>query len=187
VAGFNAERQDELLYGPVRRLLAEARQGFGIMGRSIRRVWAWATDFPSVGSFVSIKGFFVSTLTMLALTGLFRLGRGIWRRMARRLQARQAAEAESSGTFAAYLRLTRLLAEFGLERTRAETPREFARRSSSFLAGRADTGVAVVDVPGLVVDAYYDARFGGIEPSQEAVREIEARVEKLESDLKSTA
>lgn len=187
VAGFNAQRQDDLLYGPVRRLFAEARQGFGIMGRAIRRAWGWATDFPSLGSFVSIKGFFVSTLTMLALAGAYRLGRVIWRRLARRFRARGPDEGESSATFAAYVRLTRLLAEFGLERLRAETPREFARRSSSFLAGRPDSGAAAPDVPGLVVDAYYDARYGGIEPSAESVRAIEARVDSLEAGLKAPA
>ncbi len=185
VAGFNAERQTELLYGPVRRLFSEARQGFGIMVAWARRFWAWATDFPSFGSFISVKGFVVSTLTMLSIAACYRFIRWGWRRLADRFGGPGHGPMESPGTFAAYLRLTRLLSEFGLERPTSETPREFARRSSAFLASRPVSGGLIVDVPGLVVDAYYSARFGGVEPSPESIRAIEERVDLLEADLKA--
>src|SRR6185312_14555367 len=121
IVGFNSERQDRFLYGPIRELIKEARRGFSIMGENIRN---WL-HFPSVESFFSLRGFLVSFVALLLLVGIARLFTWAVRRVIRRIAGPKVEDSSGMAGIQFYRRLLQLLAEYGLERPPAETPREF--------------------------------------------------------------
>ena len=179
IVGFNAERQDRFLYAPIRALIAEARRGFEIMGRAIREV----LHFPSVESFFSLRGFVVSFVALLVLVGLARLATWLGGKALRRYRGQQAEHTSTAAAIQFYRRLLALLAEYGLERPPAETPREFARRAAVFLARHGSGSEAVADVPPLVVDAFYKIRFGEQTLGDDDFTHVNARLDALQSRL----
>lgn len=187
VVGFNAERQQRFLYEPIRRLFAEARSGFVMMGEAIRRAFGWLFHFRDVSSFFSFRGFLVTfvVLTVVALSAW--LARHVARRLRRLWESRRAEDSALTAGVLFYRRLAALLAEFGLERPPSETPREYARRAAGFLAGHGSGNESVADVPPLVVDAYYRIRFGQRDLDAEALRLVESRLDALESRLRPAA
>ncbi|WP_152050345.1 transglutaminase TgpA family protein [Tautonia marina] len=186
IAGFNADRQEQLLYQPIRTLVAEAREGFRIMRMALMNVVRWLTDFPSPTAFFSIRGFIVSSLGMLFLVGLITLGRRVWRMMSRRLGGEDNLAGDLSGALAAYVRLVRVLEQYGLQRPATETPREFARRASLLLGDRIQDhdGRPLTDVPGRVVEAFYRVRFGDLPLGPDAMAQLDAQLDALELGLK---
>ena len=94
------------------------------------RALRWLTDFPNLTAFFSVKGFVVSFVVMLLTAVAFRLLRRLWRLMRRHLVGTGQATSDPSGALAAYVRLVRVLADYGLSRPPTETPREFARRAA---------------------------------------------------------
>ena len=186
IVGYNAERQTALIYGPARDLIREARRGFLIMSDAAKgiknRLWKLLT-FPSIKSFASRRGFVVSFVMLLILLGFARLIAALIRRVYR---WHRGLESESDliaiGT-AHYRRLAALLARYGLERPPAETHEEFARRATLYLAGRGANGEEVSDVPRLVVEAFYQSRFGQLPISDDRLKTIEERLDALEGTL----
>ncbi len=179
IVGFNADRQNLLLYGPIKTLIAEARNGFEIIGTTIR---GWL-HFPSPESFFSLRGFVVSFVGLLVLAGLARLATWPIRRLVRKFSGSVASGPDGSAGVAFYGRLLRLLGEFGLERPPAETPREFARRAAVFLSGHGSGTDVVADVPPLVVDAFYRFRFGDHTLGDDNSSHVNARLDALEARL----
>jgi transglutaminase-like putative cysteine protease len=184
VVGFNDDRQERLIYRPVRQLIDQASRGFRLMWQAIRTLFVWSLEFENLQAFFSVKGFFVSTIAMLALVGLLRAGRWLWRRLA--AWYRGGAEMESGRTsgVAVFSRLVRILSQVGLERPPAETPREFAQRSSLFLSARDDRADGIAEVPPHVVDAFYQIRFGHLTLSPDSMNELERRLDALEANLR---
>jgi hypothetical protein len=78
-----------------------------------------------------------------------------------------------------------VLALYDLKRNPAETQSEFARRAQKFLIGRGSTTQLVADVPQRVVDAFYRDRFGHLELESASLEELDARLDALETSLKS--
>jgi protein-glutamine gamma-glutamyltransferase len=179
VVGFNSERQDRFLYGPIRALIGEAQRGFSIMGETIRK---WL-HFPSVESFFSLRGFLVSFTALLLLVGSIRLAIWLVGRLIRRYSWARADDAPGMAGIQFYRRLLRLLAEYGLDRPPAETPQEFARRAAIFLSGHGSGTEAVADVPSLVVDAFYQIRFGEHTLREDDFDRVTARLDALEAHL----
>jgi hypothetical protein len=179
VVGFNADRQDRLLYGPIRELIKEARYGFSIMFDAVRAL----LHFPSLESFFSFRGFVVSFLALLLLVGFARLLTWLVQRLIRKFAGTKLEESSGMVGIQFYRRLVHLLAEYGLERPPAETPREFARRAAIFLAGHGSGTEAVADVPPLVVDAFYQVRFGDHTIREDDFDRVTARLDALEHHL----
>ena len=183
IVGFNAERQERFLYGPIRDLFREAMRGFGMIGDAVRRL----LSFPSVESFFSLKGFLVSFGALLLLAAAIRLMVAAyrWGRRLARGDRPDASMLNAGDSF--FRRLQQLLGARGVTRPRAETPREFARRAAEFLIGLGAGAEAVADVPPLVVDAFYRLRFGDL-PLSEADRDhLSARLDALEARLRPAA
>ena len=180
IVGFNSERQDRFLYGPIRQLVEEAKRGFSIMGETIRR---WL-HFPSVESFFSLRGFLVSFAALLLLVGLARMTGWAFRRLMGRLSGSRIDHSPGMAGIQFYRRLLRLLAEYGLDRPAAETPREFARRAAVYLAGHGSGTEAVADVPPLVVEAFYRIRFGEHTIREDDFERVTARLDALEAHLR---
>jgi transglutaminase-like putative cysteine protease len=187
VVGFNFERQQKYLYQPIRMLMQEARNGFQMMGVGLRAAFGWLFHFPDLSSFISIRGFIVTFVTLTLLVGLVRLGFFLVHRLRRFLPGSREHDASVAAGVLCYRRLVTLLEELGLERPPAETPREFARRAAGFLAGHGSGNESVADVPPLVVDAYYRIRFGQIDLNPDSSRHVETRLDALEARLRPGA
>ncbi|HWE37999.1 MAG TPA: DUF3488 and transglutaminase-like domain-containing protein [Isosphaeraceae bacterium] len=184
VVGFNSDRQERVLYQPIRALAADAKRGFAMMGQGATEAADWLFSFRTVGSFFSVRGLVVSVLAMLLLTAVAWLIRRVARKVLARLRARRDAAKGLAAGVAFYRRAAQILADYGLDRAPAETPREFARRAAAQLADDGPTAQAVADVPPLVVDAFYRIRFGRVEPRPEALQHIEGRLDALEATLR---
>jgi transglutaminase-like putative cysteine protease len=189
IVGYNAERQDRLLYRPIRRLINDARRGFRMMiaaYTAAKERLARLLHFPDMKAFISVRGFVVAFMGLLVLVGLVRAA--AW--LARRLLRWYRGNSEEAGALLAgaahYRRLAQLLSEVGLVRPPAETQEEFAHRATVFLTGRGSNTQAVADVPKVVVEAFYRVRFGRLEVRPEALGHLESRLNALEASLKAT-
>jgi transglutaminase-like putative cysteine protease len=180
VVGFDASRQDRIIYGPIRALFSEARRGFALMSAVARRVLAWLLDFPSLASVFSIRGFLVAVLSLLLISGVILLLRRVARWLGARRGGRRDADDEQASAVAAYRRLVDLLGRIGLKRPAPETPREFARRASDSLSIRGPDQAAV---PDRVVDAFYRVRFGDRPLAPDEVDRLESDLDALESSI----
>ena len=185
VVGFNADRQEKLIYKPIRDLLQEARRGFTEMGQALSSAARRVFDFPNLASLISVRGFLVTFITLSLAAGLFRGLAWLARRILRSSRwARQDDSSQLAGVNF-YRRMTLLLAEFGLERPPGETHREFAERATVFLAGRGSSTEPVADVPSSVVDAFYRVRFGHREVTPTALHMLERSLDALEASLRA--
>jgi len=185
VVGYNPERQQALVYEPIKRLIRDAQQGFALMGQSIRPLLTNLLHFKDVNQFISIRGFFVSFIGMLLLVALARLIYWVVKHLVRWLKGSRDQNAAFHPGVIFYHRLVQLLNDFGLQRTPTETQHEFARRATVFLAGRGLKAEQVADVPNLVVDAFYRVRFGHLTISPTDLSGLEARLSELESNLRA--
>lgn len=186
IVGYNADRQNAILYGPARILAREAQNGFRIMGQWLRKesaqVRKWVRFEERVDLF-SVRGFVVAFAGCLLIVATARAA--IW--LAARLIHWYRGPIEDATALtrgaAHYRRLARLLAGFGLERPPAETPEEFARRATLYLTGNGSLTEAVAEVPRDVVDAFYRVRFGHLDLPPADIARIEARLDALEATL----
>ncbi len=183
IVGFNEERQRRFLYQPVSDLIREARRGFNIMGTAIMNAVRWVFDFQKT-SFFSMRGLLAILLLVLTISVIVFTGRWILLKLWRWWRGhRHDVDGLQQGV-AFQRRLVQLLSEYGLERPAAETPREFARRAATFLAGKGSGTEIVADVPPLVVDAFYRIRFGNAELSTDELAHVESRLDALEHSLR---
>lgn len=179
VVGFDADRQERIIYGPIKALFSEAARGFRLMGSALRRGLDWLLHFPTLGSVFSLRGFLVAVLTMCLLLGISRVLAWIIRRLRKRWRNEALDPGLASG-FASYRRLSMILKQLGQVRRGTETSREFVERAT---AAAARDGVELADLPPRVVEAYYRVRFGGGTIAAETLREIEARLDAIEATL----
>ena len=130
--------------------------------RAVRRASSTSRD---IGSFISIRGFFVSFLVLLAgwprpsgrLLWLVRRLLRWWRGPDRRLAV---ADGRASSSTAGWPSCS---PSSSLRRTPAETQSEFAVRASRFLTGQGTAREPSPTSPQQVVDAFYRVRFGHLE------------------------
>ena len=189
IVGYNAQRQESLIYGPIRKVASEAKRGFSVMAEEAQKLRVWAErmlHFPNVRAFISVRGFLVSFLGLLILAGLFRsLGA-----LLRRIFGWARVDDDRSGSLpvgaAQYRRLALLLSSYGLERPPAETQEEFARRATLFLTSRGSNTEAVADVPRQVVEAFYRVRFGSLDLNPRVVDKLESRLNDLDQCLNAS-
>lgn len=185
VVGYNADRQQRLIYEPIRQLISEARSGFAMMGQSIRPLITNLLHFKDVGQFISVRGFFVSFSALFLLVMLTRACLWIAKRIFGWFRGPDQDPSSLSAGVVFYRRLSQLLADYGMERPPAETQHEFARRATVFLTGGGLKTESVADVPRLVVDAFYRVRFGHRTLTPDVLTTLEARLDALEASLRS--
>lgn len=186
VVGYNSERQNALLYGPIRGLIREAKAGFAIMGQWFQKNYSRGLGllhFPDAKSFFSLRGFLVTFIPLSMLVGIFWLSSWLWRKLWRWYRGPIAENSALSPGAAQYRRLAELLGKIGLERPQSQTQYEFARNAAALLSERGNPTHAVADVPELVVDAFYRVRFGERDLPPGATETLESRLDALENTL----
>jgi hypothetical protein len=99
--------------------------------------------------------------------------------LVRRLRRRRAARARPSSAGTLYARLLALLARrASLRPASGQTPREFGAAASQALHARPGVG-ALADLPGRVVESFYQVRFGGRPLSEAEDRALDAELDQL--------
>ena len=186
IDGFDPERQVNAIYAPLRGLGRQIQLGFSRLGSIILSAGRWLFIYRRAGEFFSVRGFAVSVVVMLALSGLaFGL-----RLLIRRLFGRSSDDPSRADGLASevafFHRLTRMLAASGFDRPSWETPREFARRASSLLPVGPDPVNGLLDVPSEVVEAFYRVYYGGHPLPPPALQRLEERLDALESRLQAS-
>jgi transglutaminase-like putative cysteine protease len=182
IVGYDGDRQNRLLYAPMRQMIGWVRTKYAELGRLLHRGFA-IFHFQSLGAFISLRGFIV-TFFLLSLVAagahlLYRLG-------LRLLRWYRGPVPESTSLTAGilfYRRLVQVLAHLELERTPAETQGEFALRAAKVLTGHGPDTQPVADVPQQVVDAFYRVRFGHLKLEPASLQELDARLDALEASL----
>lgn len=190
IAGYDRERQQRLIYGPIRALAQEARKGFALMGRRLaefRESVVKMVMFPNARSVISGRGFLVAFTALLFLIVLLRAIRWILRWLWAWYRGPAVDPLATSPGATHYRRLAQLLAEYRIERQANETQEEFAQRATAFLSGRGPETVEVLEVPRLVVEAFYRVRFGDKALSPSAAENLETRLTALESRLRGAS
>lgn len=187
IVGFDAERQNKVVYGPIRALVGEARRGFVMMGQALVRARDWLRrqlHFPDAQSFVSVRGFAVSFIALTLLAAVARGAAWLVERLTGWRRGRDDDLTAHSAGVAHYRRLEHLLAALGKQRDSTQTQREFAVEAARFLKERSETQ-SVADVPLAVVDVFYRVRFGHHDVGEAVLSLLENRLDTLEASLKA--
>ena len=70
VVGYNGERQNRLIYTPMRTIIREARDQYVKLGQWLRRWFARLFHFRDISAFISLRGFIVSFFVVFLLAAL---------------------------------------------------------------------------------------------------------------------
>jgi hypothetical protein len=185
VVGYDGERQNRLLYAPMRQMVREIQTQYGKLGGWLKKGFKFLFHFPDVSSLISIRGFLVTFIACCLLAGLAHLGIRLARVVVRWLRGPELDTTSRSAGLLFYRRLAQLLAEHELNRAPAETQSEFARRARTFLTSQGPAAQTVCGVPQQVVDAFYRVRFGQLELEPAYLAELDGQLDSLESSLKN--
>ena len=176
--------------GRQRRALQPLREAAAASSRSLKyRVWpalkrqivTFVTD-PS--RWFSWQGGVATFLGLTLILIVWRVGRRIWRRIAR-YRAAHSARHRRSRRIEFYERFRRLCERWGWLPDPGQTPREFAADVRDVLSGRS-LPVSLVDLPGELTENFYQVRFGSQELSESRLGELGVQLAELEAELAGT-
>ncbi len=185
IVGYDGDRQNRILYEPMRQLYQEMRRQYMRLGRFVRGLFAALFHFRDPRALISVRGFFASFTILVAVLGFWILGAWLVRRWLGWLRGPGSDSASWSAGVLFYRRLAQMLAAYRLERGQAETQREFAARAAQFLSARGPATAPLADTPRMVVDAFYSVWFGQLELDPKALEELDLRLDQLEVALKN--
>jgi protein-glutamine gamma-glutamyltransferase len=185
IVGYDGDRQDRLLYKPMREMIKIVKEKWTQIGNWVKDWVTYLFHFRDITAFISIRGFFVSFFVLTLFAGLSHITFRLILRLLRWFNGPPADSASLTAGILFYRRLVQLLAQYDLERTPAETQSEFAVRANKFLTGKGPLTQRMADVPRQVVDAFYCVRFGHRDVEPDSLKELDARLDALEASLKS--
>ncbi len=137
IVGFDGERQNRLLYAPMRTIIQEVRNQYINLGKFLTKSFKWVFHFPSVSDFISFRGFIVSFVVLSLAAGLANIAFRLGRRWLSWLRGQSRDATSLSAGVLSYRRLVQVLATYDLKRNPAETQSEFARQvPTKFLIGQ---------------------------------------------------
>ncbi len=185
VIGFDSDRQESRIYGPIRAWAGWVARQFRLLNTRLRSVSMWFY-FEDYWQFFSVRGFFVSCSAMFLLVGVYRAASWLVRKLTGRSVPGRSADDARDPSLAFYDRLVKIFAGLGVERPPAETPGEFARRATLALEGL-PAASTFSGLPTSVVEVFYAKRFGQQEPSEDFLGAIHTRLGALEEVLATKA
>ena len=183
VIGYDGDRQERLIYGPMRTIAKELKERYKVMVAQLKLWFTRFFHFSDIGSFISIRGFFVVFIVGILSVGVAKLLFPLIRPLLRRWRGPILNAASLSAGTLFYRRFVRILAEIDLERTPTETHGEFAIRASKLLSAGGHQTDAIANVPQEIVDAFYRIRFGHRELESESLEGINRQLDALELRL----
>jgi transglutaminase-like putative cysteine protease len=183
ILGYDSNRQNRLIYEPIRTTVRVVREGYGMLWDWTRQAIAYLFRFPSFSSFISIRGFFVSFIVLLLVAFLGKFLMWLGKRVYRWWRGPQDDSGRLTAGILFYRRLTHLLAAYELERDPSETQAEFALRAARSLNGLGTHAEAVAQVPQKIVDAFYRVRFGHRDLDPGTLKDLEASLDLLQQHL----
>jgi transglutaminase-like putative cysteine protease len=183
IIGFDAERQYRVIYEPIIRLIREARSGFVIIIQAVRDLFSGTRRISDLFQAFSGRGFFGGIVITLLAILTYRLSRIALAFLYRKFFRDDRGDASARPGIAIYQRLEALLAELGLKRSRNETPREFADRVGIGLRERFQES-GLEGIPQLVVQAFYQIRFGEMELDAGQIRLMDEKLSLLEHQIR---
>ena len=183
ILGYDATRQNRLLYTPIKVTIREVRRGYAMLWFWTKQGFAHLFSFQSIGAFISIKGFFVSFIALSLLALIVQLAISVGKRLLKWWRGPTDDSAGLTAGILFYRRLAQMLADYDLERTPAETQNEFALRASRFLTGQPAQIQAVAEVPQRIVEAFYRVRFGHRDLDPDTLKELEENLDLLQTRL----
>jgi transglutaminase-like putative cysteine protease len=185
VVNVNLGQQKRQLYGPLRDfaeklwLMAQDAVGWGPVA------WDYLQHLvQNPSEWFSVAGGLTAAALLLLALVLARCAFWLWRRFhggkwasswSRRRQQRLVV--------AFYDRFLRVVRRYGLRRSPAETPREFAASVVERLQGSL-LGDRLEDLPAAVCAAYYRVRFGGEVLSEGELQALEQTLSRFEGQLR---
>jgi protein-glutamine gamma-glutamyltransferase len=185
VIGYDGDRQNSLIYGPMRTIANEVKSQYMKLGSRLRKWFGRIFHFENINSFISPRGFFVTFFVLLLFVGVAKVVFRLTQPLLRSLRGAVADSASLSPGTLFYRRLAQMLSEVELERLPSETQGEFARRAQVFISAGGPQSDLVSSVPREVVDAFYRIRFGHLQLEPEILEAINNRLDALELRLKS--
>jgi hypothetical protein len=186
ILGYDASRQNRLLYTPIRITIQEVRKAYGQLWNWSKKGFVHLFNFQSISAFISIKGFFVTFIVLSLVAMMGKLAISVGKRLVRWWRGPTNDSAGLTAGILFYRRLAQMLAECDLERTPAETQNEFALRASRFLTGQGAQTQAVADVPQKIVEAFYRVRFGHRDLDPNTLKDLEENLDLLQSHLSTS-
>ena len=129
ILGYDASRQNRLLYAPIKVTIREVRRGYAMLWFWTKRGFAHLFNFQSLGSFISIKGFLVSFIVLSLLALIVKLAISVGNRLLKWWPGPTDDSAGLTAGILFYRRLAQMLAVYELERTPP-------RRKTSSLSAR---------------------------------------------------
>ena len=183
VLGYDASRQNRLLYTPIKETILNVRRVYAMLWSWTKQGFTHLFNFQSIGAFISIKGFFVSFIVLSLLVLIVKLAILVGKRLLAWWRGPTDDSAELTAGILFYRRLAQMLADYDLERTPAETQNEFALRASRFLTGQPAPIQAVAEVPQKIVEAFYRVRFGHRDLDPDTLKELEENLDLLQTRL----
>lgn len=183
ILGYDDTRQNRLVYTPIRTTIREVRNGYATLWLWTKRAFSRLFNFQSLGSFVSIRGFFVSFIVLSLLALVVKVAIALGRLLLKLWRGPVDDSAGLTPGFLFYRRLAQLLADYDLERSPAETQNEFALRASRFLSSRLAGVQEVAYVPHKIVEAFYQVRFGHRDLDADRLRILEEDLDLLQARL----
>ena len=171
VVGYDGDRQDRLIYGPMRTIANEIKTQYCEDRLAAPAMVCADLSFREHQLVHQSQGFL---RLVLRLASFRRCGE---RSVYRLIYASAALAARADPDAASLLRpapcstggSTQMLAQIELERLPTETQGEFARRAQEVISARGPERDSVSDVPREVVDAFYQIRFGHLELEPESL------------------
>jgi hypothetical protein len=184
VIGYDGDRQEKLIYGPMRMIARELRALYVRLGNWLRKTFDRLFVFRDINSFISVRGFFVVFIVGVLAIAAAKVFARLLGPLLRWLRGPVSGGAALSAGAVFYRRFVQILAGIDLERTPTETQGEFALRAQKVLSAQGQQSDSVADVPREVVDAYYRIRFGHLPLEPESLEAINGRLDALEMRLK---
>ncbi len=182
VVGLNAERQRDVVYGPLSEI-ADQSTLLTTLTALPGRVWQTIRDWRN---WLRPSSIAVILLTMLTIYGLVNLVRWIASRMLQTIGHSIRTPRRKPSQVDFYDRLEQLLGRFGLMRSDRQTPLEFALACGAEL-GANDQSRQFAILPRRIVEAYYRVRFGRHALDSHEAHAVEQQLLLLEAMLNQLA
>jgi transglutaminase-like putative cysteine protease len=186
VINMSLDQQEQSIYRPLRKLLANVRLFLNELVKSpaaaIHSLWEHVTKREK---WFSLEGGLIAFLLMLAMAGL--VGATRWLSMRIRSWLNRDAEQGTVGRrqlIEFYERFNRLMQGEGIVRASTQTQQEFAEMVTQSLATKLSTPT-LFDAPRLIARLFYQVRFGEQNLSLAEVNRLQDLLGQMESAMRT--